>query len=354
MHIAASLILCVATFAGCAPSDRAAGSERTWGISDAPALVITESPGHEFNGVSSALRLADGRVLVANAGVPELALFDSTGRYVRPVGRKGQGPGEFQGPISVFRWRADSVAVYDPAAVRWTILDPALLLARTVAAPDSAIRQPTWLYQGAIISDGIVEAVPSWISEVLAEARRSDVGFNRLFHGRRDDLGALWIRDSLDGRRWAVHTDTGAAQATVSLPANLEPLQIGRNFVLGLVRDSLDVERLQLHSLQRLADVAVAPSTGVAALPRDSAVLGALPALLMAQEVYYAKHAKYAASADSLQLSAPFPYRLFVLGGDSRHWSAVAVRTETGATCGLSVGWPAPIGWLDGTPVCGR
>ena len=130
----------------CGPGNQPAQGGATWAVNEPPMLAIVDVPGHELSGVSSALRLANGQILVANSGVPELELFDATGRFVRPIGRKGQGPGEFQGPISVFGWRADSVAVYDPATMRWTILSPGLALART--APDSAIRQPTWLYQG--------------------------------------------------------------------------------------------------------------------------------------------------------------------------------------------------------------
>ena len=85
-----------------------------------------------------------------------------------------------------------------------------------------------------------------------------------------------------------------------------------------------------------------------------AALLAAFPNLLMAQELYYSSHAKYTANVDSLRLNPPFPYLLFFLGGDSHGWSAVAVRPATGASCGISVGSPAPLGWLDGTPFCGR
>src|SRR5262245_23705397 len=86
-----------------------------WVVSEQPILVIADSanpPGHEFNGISSARRRHDRSILVANAGAVELALYDSAGRFQRAVGRKGQGPGEFQGPISVFAWRADSLVIY--------------------------------------------------------------------------------------------------------------------------------------------------------------------------------------------------------------------------------------------------
>jgi hypothetical protein len=205
-----------------------------------------------------------------------------------------------------------------------------------------------------MINDGVRGGLPSWTLTVLAKARQADPDYSRLLHGRRDDLGALWIRDSLDHGRWAVHTDTSGARATVSLPDGVEPVQIGRDFVLGLERDSLDVERLTLRSLQRPPDTGVGQGVEVEALPADPAIISALPSLLMVQEMHYVKHARYASSPDSLQLGTPLPFRLFILAGDARRWSAVAVDAATGVTCGLSVGWPAPVGWLDGTPFCGR
>lgn len=48
-----------------------------------------------FDRVENAVRLGDGTIVVANAGTQQIRWFDSTGRFVRTVGRKGGGPGEF-------------------------------------------------------------------------------------------------------------------------------------------------------------------------------------------------------------------------------------------------------------------
>jgi len=341
----------------CTQSRSAGPGGPVWSVADRPTVFIADSAtptGHEFNGISSARRLGDRSIIVANAGTFELALFDSTGRFERAIGRKGQGPGEFQGPIAVFAWHGDSLIVYDPAALRWTILDPSLTQTRTIAAADPSILQPTWLYQGAIVNDGVIEMVPSWVVEVLDSLRRHDPEFRRLIQARRDDQGALWVRDSLDKRNWAVYTEAGPPTATVILPSGLEPIHIGRDFVLGIVYDSLGVEELRVYPLSRPSTQAGSRALTPTRLPTDSTILTAFPNLLMAQELYYSSHARYAAQADSLSLRTPFPAHLFLLAGDARHWAAIAVRPESGATCGLSVGWPAPLGWLDGTPFCGR
>src|SRR5688572_27616092 len=50
---------------------------------------------YELSRVSDTQRLRDGRIVVANSDPQELRIFDAAGKYLRTVGRKGGGPGEF-------------------------------------------------------------------------------------------------------------------------------------------------------------------------------------------------------------------------------------------------------------------
>lgn len=356
-QVVLSILPTLAFVVACARSRETSADRPVWEVSTQPTLVIADSAnprGHEFNGISSARRLGDRRILVANAGGPELVLYDSAGRYQRAVGRKGEGPGEFQGPISVFGWRSDSLVVYDPAVLRWTILDPVLVAARTVPVPSPDFLQPTWLYRGAIVVDGVNDPAPAWVLSVLDSVRKADPGYARLIRAWHDDVGALWIRDSLNIQRWLVYTHAGPPTAKVVLPPKFEPLEIGEDFVLGLTQDSLGVEEVRAHSLQRPKGSAPARDLTPIQVPRELAMLQSFRDVLIAQEVHYSSHGSYTANLDSLKLNSQFPGRLFLVAGDSRHWAGVSVRPETGVTCGLSVGWPAPLGWLDGTPFCGR
>lgn len=334
-----------------------ADAAEQWLLASTPALVFTDSaagPGHEFNGISSGMRLPDGRILVANAGIPELTLFDSTGTFLGAVGRKGQGPGEWAGTLALWPWAADSFAVYDAGVQRWTILGPDLTVARTATAPDSAFATPTWLYRGAIVRDLPGRATPAWVAAVLDSARARDPDYTHPLHALRDATGALWIESSDRPGSWAVYTGPGAPAGAVSLPTGLTPLEVGADYILALSRDSLDLEQVSLYALTRPAASAAAADTTAIALPRDADVRKALIGLVMAQEMYYATHMSYAAHADSLTLRQPFAYPLFILGADARHWAAIAVNPATGATCGISIGWPAPLGWVEGEAFCGR
>jgi len=48
---------------------------------------------------------------------------------------------------------------------------------------------------------------------------------------------------------WLVFDPAGRLLGEVEMPAGLEVFEIGEDYVLGLVRDDLDVERLMLHPL---------------------------------------------------------------------------------------------------------
>jgi hypothetical protein len=72
----------------------------------------------------------------------------------------------------------------------------------------------------------------------------------------------------------------------------------------------------------------------------------------MDQEMFYSQHATYTSHPDSLSTRIESSAKLFILQGDKRHWAGVVVRRGSYATCAIAVGFPAPAGWLDGTPIC--
>jgi hypothetical protein len=98
----------------------------SWHIADAPLVTIGADDrleGQAFGRVAGALRLDNGSIVVADVSPPELRLFDSTGRYLRTLGRSGSGPGEFKwlGPPGFFA--GDSFFVVDVAQRRASFYD---------------------------------------------------------------------------------------------------------------------------------------------------------------------------------------------------------------------------------------
>lgn len=112
-----------------------------WRIGEAPAVSIGTDEGDEGEMlfiVLDATRLADGRIVVANAGTSELRVFGADGAYPEAWGGQGDGPGEFSAytPEPVSRWPGDSIAAGNMLAARVEIFDSQGNPGRTVTLAD--------------------------------------------------------------------------------------------------------------------------------------------------------------------------------------------------------------------------
>jgi 6-bladed beta-propeller protein len=109
-----------------------------WRISEAPVLVIGSMDGppeSHLHRAHGALRLRDGRIVVANAGTGSLLIFDPSGRPLRTVGRRGRGPGEFEAPTLVAQVRGDSLVVWDVTLHRLSVFDREGAYVRSLSPP---------------------------------------------------------------------------------------------------------------------------------------------------------------------------------------------------------------------------
>src|SRR5690348_8498090 len=86
----------------------------TWTVDATPMLRIESDgdPHTEFSHIVGAMRLSDGRIMVADEATSELRLFSPTGTWVKNVGRRGRGPAEYEGISYLYR-SADTVIVHD-------------------------------------------------------------------------------------------------------------------------------------------------------------------------------------------------------------------------------------------------
>lgn len=336
--------------------DAASGQPTEWTVSPNPTVTIDDQhipPGHELAGISSARRLVDGRIVLANTGGSELLAFDSTGDFQQVVGRKGGGPGEFQSYITVFGYRGDSVAVFDGQNARWTVFSADLTPVRTVLSADRVLSSPTWVYRGALIESARPEPASGWMLSTLDSIRSTDPEYQHLIRARTDDLGALWVADTADRSLWRVYPGGGAAAGLVTLPPGAEYLQADQSHLLVLRRDADGVESVQQYELSR--PVQLPGAVAAAVLPHRTDEAGLLDAarhLVADEEMHYANLGRYAGPGEELKRTAGTEFTLFLLSGDKRHWAAVLVDPLTGVTCGLWVGgrgWPT---WNEGEPTC--
>ncbi len=99
---------------------------QSWRLSPEPIVdigVLEGAPEYQLFRVGGALRLDDGRIVVANGGTGELRFYDEAGSYVSASGRKGEGPGEFEDIGWLRRYRGDSLIAYDFRQARTSVLD---------------------------------------------------------------------------------------------------------------------------------------------------------------------------------------------------------------------------------------
>jgi hypothetical protein len=351
------LLLCAAV--GCGrrepPGQTSPGR---WQIGATPIRVIADSilpSGIELTRISDARLLPDGRLIVANSGANQLLVFDPSGTLIRRVGRRGQGPGDFADALFLFLGTGDSLVVADAANLRWSVWDRDLAGSRIALFADSPYPRPGWLRRGALITEATLADPPVWIAEVIDTLRASDPAYTRLIAARRDDLGVLWVRDPSDSTTWTTYGGPRSPIGTVLLPSGFRPTQIGADFVVGVTRDSLDVERVEIRTLERpTASIQSGPTLGSTRSQADSTVYRQLVDIMMAQERFYADHARYSLQADSLMVKLHPGLAVLGVEADKFHWAALVVDRGSGATCGVWVGGRPPPGWLDGTTVCGR
>lgn len=84
------------------------------GVADGP-------PEYQLFRVTGAVRLADGRIVIANGGTRELKFFDPNGSHLRTTGGAGGGPGEFENLSWLGQAGSDTLLVWDSQARRLSI-----------------------------------------------------------------------------------------------------------------------------------------------------------------------------------------------------------------------------------------
>ncbi len=153
------LFIAAAFLAGCDAGDR-----QTFTVRDSAGVVIAENrvappePGafalspepvvqigavdgedaYLFSRVRGAVRLSDGRIAVLDDRAGEVRIFDAAGRHVRTLGRKGEGPGEFDTASFLGRLPGDTLVVVDTPRRRINFFHPDAGYLGSVTSSDDA------------------------------------------------------------------------------------------------------------------------------------------------------------------------------------------------------------------------
>lgn len=83
----------------------------TWTLTLETTIQPKDGAPGELASPTGVVRTADGRLIVTDMGVPSINLYDADGKFVRTIGRSGDGPGEYRQPMTTLR--GDTLVIQD-------------------------------------------------------------------------------------------------------------------------------------------------------------------------------------------------------------------------------------------------
>lgn len=342
----------LAPLCACARPDAPGASVAAWTIDATPLVAVgdrAEDDSAMFGRLADVRRLPDGTLVVTDG--PTVQAFTSSGERLMRVGRRGRGPGEFTGALSLRRADGDSVAAWDPGQRRWTL----------VAIPGGGMRTlggarpvPTWVHAGIIVHS-VLPAPPAWLPGLLLRLSATEP---EMRVGHLDETGALWVSTDAARRHWRIFVDSAAPAAEATLPDGFEAREFGRDAVAGILRDSLGLERAAVLALRRTADAGARTGDAPGEFPvvGDStrrALMASMRNAVVAQEVHWMQANRYTIHADSLAFPLPADARFRIVEATERGWLGVAWMPAGGFSCAIVVGLTVPAGWSEGEVRCG-
>ncbi len=143
-------------------------SDATCTIDEEPSVVIGDDETDErqwFSSIQGAGRLSDGSIVAADRATGEVRIYDETGGHLRSMGRKGEGPSEFDDLFQLWVTAGDTLWVAD-ATTPWRY--------NVFTAESDFVRQvklnPLFLnwIQGGVLDNGYS------VNSKLKSARRED------------------------------------------------------------------------------------------------------------------------------------------------------------------------------------
>jgi hypothetical protein len=162
-----------------------------WRLSDTPILQIgalEAAPEYQFFRALDAVRLQDGRIVVANAGSHELRFYDAAGTYLTSTGREGSGPAEFKNLSWLQRFSRDSLATWDRGNTRISVFDADGRFARSfrleTGGENAAFPQPMLFFNDrSLLAMGMRPVTPGVSNSGVS---RDSIAFLR--HGSDGEL----------------------------------------------------------------------------------------------------------------------------------------------------------------------
>jgi hypothetical protein len=150
-----------------------------WAVTAEPLLSIGQAEGnsdYQFDQVLAAIRLSDGRIVVADNAAPSpVRYYAADGAFLKGVGRRGPGPEEYQRVGQLQRLAGDSVIALDVGDRKAVLLDPAGEPVATASfrqatgpAPSTAFRLADGRWVGYLNSFDVASMQPVGLQRMQA------------------------------------------------------------------------------------------------------------------------------------------------------------------------------------------
>jgi hypothetical protein len=153
-----------------------------------------------------------GRLYVApTADLATFAVYDSTGKLLRVIGREGAGPGEYGFIMRVEVIPGDSLVVLDVGNSRMTVLSPSYQPVRSVHMPGrftqaKALTNGRWLVNGAVRAPAAA-GLPVHILDTRGEIERSFGSERPEVRRERPQADLRLMAPAPDGTVWLARLD---------------------------------------------------------------------------------------------------------------------------------------------------
>ncbi|MCL4864355.1 MAG: 6-bladed beta-propeller [Gemmatimonadales bacterium] len=339
------------------PLDTAAG---VFGLNPTPVVQIgvTDGPFElQFHKATSARRLADGRIVVADGDSKQLRWFDAEGRYLHHVGRKGEGPGEFRGVMHLIAWPGDTIAVLDPGLLRLSLfdLDGEFVRSQTETSIEGSLPWVPWLSHRTVVFGAPAAADRACVMAALAVAPAYPIEQGVRFLVR-DEAGRLWLREGPDSAaRWTVLGRNGAALGTAELPPTFDLVHAGESEVIGRVAAEDGTERIVAFAItdSREAGDCLPPVTAPVLPDSLDTMKPHVRNLMVAEEATYADLGQYSTEGLERFIRLPEGKVVWVHKADKGGWMGGVLNLLDGTACVTAMGNVVAGGWRDGAIICG-
>lgn len=353
--------LLLVTLPGCGETPEAPAVEPgVFGIATEPVLTLGVSDGDPrlmFNLIHSARRQTDGTLLVADGGSREVRWFGTDGAPVRAAGRRGEGPGEFRGPLSLLPWAGDTVAVLDHGQRRLTLFGSSGDVVRThTDTPADSVALPwrPWMARRTVVfgaAGGAEQCVRSALQVMPLHPAEEGIRFLTM-----DDVGRLWMQEGPEtAPRWSVWRRDGSLLGSVAVPPSFHLMQATAEHLVGRVAAEDDTERIVVLPIQDSRDAGNCLPADPAATPAvvDPNLMAHSRNLFVVQEAMYADGSTYAMVPNPNMIRVPEEVRFWMHEATPLGWVGGVMDRVTGHACVTTVGRTSVTRWPDGAIICG-